>query len=109
MQRAIFITLAATLCLSVLHPAYADEPDSKLVSVSGIDPATQHGADHILRRIRHAARDVCDARIGAQPMTELRVQQQCMRDTMNLSVAELNDPAVTARYGRESTTQLASR
>ena len=109
MQRAIFITFAAVLTLSALHPAYADEANSKRVSLAGIDASTQHGADQILRRIRHAAWDVCDVRTGAQPIAVLRAEQQCVHDAISRSVAELNDPNVNARYARENATVFASR
>jgi UrcA family protein len=109
MQRALFVTFAAALMLSALHPAYADETTSTRVSVAGIDTSTQQGADQVLRRIRHAARDVCDVRTGVEPTVERRVEQECMRNTMNRSVAALNDANVSQRHAQANAQVFASR
>ena len=39
---------------------------SGTVSLAGIDASTTRGADQILRRLRRAARDVCDVRSGVR-------------------------------------------
>src|SRR5262249_2602660 len=97
LQRTVFVTLVAALSLSstflAIEPAQAEAPsaDAVRVSLAHIDPSSAAGADRILRRIRHAARDVCDVRSGVRTFREIADETQCVRETMRVSVASLNE------------------
>ena len=100
MQRAIFIPLAATLLLAAPRLAFAEDAPAQItVSLVGIDTSTEHGADRALRRIRHAAEDVCDVRGGLQPYSERASARECVKETMTKTVASLGDPMLAARFG----------
>lgn len=78
--------------------AVAEAQEQIEVSLAGIDTSNPQGADHALRRIRHAAEAVCDVRTGAQPVSERLQARTCVNAAVEKAVADLSDPVVTARY-----------
>ena len=108
MQRAILITLTVALALAAPRVAFAkDAPEQVRVAFADIDTSTERGADRALRRIRHAAENVCEVRRGLQPFTERAAAQKCVAETMTRAVADLGSPAVAQRFNGNSV--LASR
>ena len=108
MQRTLLITFAAALILApgVVHAQ--ENRDTVRIEIGDIDTSSQQGAERMLRRLRHAAEDVCDVRRGPRPLTEQQEASQCLRETMRLTVAQLGDPMVTAAYAAREPAQLAS-
>lgn len=114
MTRTLLLSITSVLLYVMTQsaPAMAAEPsaDQLRVSLAGIDTSSAQGADRVLRRIRHAAADVCDLRTGAQPRAELVQAQSCVRETVARTVTELGDASVSARFAsREGEIRTASR
>ncbi len=108
MQRAILITLTATLALAAPRVALAkDTPEQVRVNFADLNTSTDLGADRALRRIRHAAENACDVRRGLQPFTERAASRKCVEETMTRAVADLGSPMVAQRFNGNSV--LASR
>lgn len=87
---------AAALTVTAAPAALADDPvavASKRVSLAGMDLATTQDAQKLYRRLRHAAKDVC-----AYSSATRVYSQECARQALDASVAELNAPAVDALH-----------
>ena len=108
MQRTLLISVAAALLLAPGAVQAQENHDKVRIEIGGIDTSSQQGAERMLRRLRHAAEDVCDVRRGPRPLTEQQEAAQCLRETMRLTVAQLNDPMVTAAYNGREPTQVAA-
>jgi UrcA family protein len=111
MYRAISAAVISAIVLVAARPATAEEAamPTQIVSLAGIDVSTERGADQLLRRIRHAARNVCAVGSGIQPRAEIVVQQACLHETMARTVAQIDNPVLTARFDGRSAAVVASR
>jgi UrcA family protein len=78
--------------------AQASEPMSRSVSYADLNLDNEAGARAMLRRIRHAARDVCDDTWGRTSLRQRSYVRACVREAMERAVAELDRPVVTALY-----------
>jgi UrcA family protein len=78
------------------------------VSTAGLDITTEAGARTLLRRIEHAAAQVC----GGEPSSRMdRVQKfrPCTKEVVNRTVSEINAPTVTAVYEGRSSLVMAQQ
>ena len=105
MQRILYGTILAALALSASPVAAAQEPAQMVVSFSDIDLTNDANASQALRRMRHAAEEVCGGRGGLRSNKETVASRACVRETMEHAVADLNHPLVNAQY--YGTTQVA--
>jgi len=112
-MKALLLTgliaaLAAPAAAGVHATAPSDAPTAAVrhddLNLNG--PA---GAEVMLSRLHHAARKVC----GPAPLTqEIAANQRhraCVRETVDIAVAKLNAPLVTARHNGRDSAVLAAR
>lgn len=85
------LTLYATATAS-LAAAPADDVRHQVVRFADLDLTRPAGAQALYRRIKHAARDVCETfdRLGYDP--------SCANRAMARAVADVDAPLLTARY-----------
>ncbi len=77
------------------------ETRTEAVRTSDLDLSTPAGAAVMLRRINHAARDVCSPEpVRITNLEDSADYQRCMRGATNRAVGTLNTPAVTYAYTR---------
>ena len=78
-----------------------EETRSEAVRTSDLDLSTPSGAAVMLRRINHAAKDVCSPEpVRISNLEDSADYQRCMRGATNRAVGTLNTPAVTYAYTR---------
>jgi len=78
------------------------------VSTAGLDLNTESGARTLLKRIEHAAAQVC----GGEPsnrMDRIKTFRPCTKEVMNRTVSEINAPTVTALYEGRSSLVMAQQ
>ena len=107
--RTIALALVLTSVAGGLAPALADDSDVATLTVKSatnarhtqtiryddIDLSKVKGAKIMLWRIKNAAEAVCENPAGAD-LSGLAQHRDCVRDTVNQTVAALNSPVVTA-------------
>lgn len=116
MQRSLAFAIAAAIAMSVSAPALARTPaapSTAAVQYADLNVNSEAGAETLLRRIRTAARDVCDVRPGHTSLTIRMSRRACVQETMNRTITELNMPMVTIAHlehgGRISRVSVAAR
>ena len=96
---AALTTANIATCASAGTPFNATfDPDvySEKVSMAGLDLQTKAGAEIALRRIRAAARDVCEVGLDPYfPGVSVRTKP-CKTTAMDGAVAEVDSPVLTA-------------
>lgn len=105
----LVVTAIATLALAVgcaeRTGAHASSPaiaiGAQQISASGLNVASNSGADRILRRFRMATRIACDVRFGSRSVVEIARERGCVDQTMQRAVTELGSHAVAVRYARD--------
>jgi UrcA family protein len=99
MHRSTVSAFVLALVLITPSLAHAEEAQQEVVVRLGdIDPTTERGAEHALRRIRRAAEDVCDASPGLRPYAERVAARACIHDAVSRAVDDLGDPLVAAKF-----------
>src|SRR5690349_5367097 len=99
MDRLVVGALASALFIVTPNLAKASEVEKNVeVSLAGIDTSTDRGADHALRRIRHAAEGACDFSPALRSRPEQRQARACIDEAVSRAVDELDAPKVTERY-----------
>ena len=112
-----FFAAAAAIALSftAIAPAGADTntiTTMQAISYADLDLNDRADARTMLRRINHAARDMCGDRMGNMSVSERYGVRACMREATREAVAELDHPMLTAVYERRpapTTMMLAQR
>lgn len=102
MIKTIAALAAASAIVLAAAPAMAEDdlllPESgtalEQVRVADLNLNDQTDAMRVLRRIRVAARDVCDDRTGRMSLPERVFRTKCVRETTGETVAELGSPTV---------------
>jgi UrcA family protein len=107
------LVLTGAIAASMAGASWAAEPPtdySQQVKVADLNLASEAGARTLLQRIRHAATGVC-----ASAQDDPRFQwtnpsyRRCVREASDRAVASLNSPMVTAIYGGQTVTKVASK
>lgn len=92
---ALAVVSCITLGLGATAPAYAaDEGAEEKVRYEDLNLNDESDAARMLRRIRTAARDICDDRSGPLALAERAFLRKCVRDATGQTVAELGMPTV---------------
>ncbi|HEX3405835.1 MAG TPA: UrcA family protein [Caulobacteraceae bacterium] len=92
--------------------AFAASPDDQAtirVSVDDLNMTSEAGARVALRRIQHAADEICGGDVTDRSLGEQMQVRQCARAAVERAVASINLPALTAvSGGRHVATTMAS-
>ena len=108
-MKTIFTVAAAfALSFAAIAPASAMEAKTTIttmqsVSYADLDLNDRADARIMLRRINHAARDLCGDRLGNVSISERYAVRACMRETTRNAVTELDHPMLTAVHEGRST------
>ena len=113
-MKALILT---GLLFGLAVPAAADvrpargQPDAleTTVTFADLDLNRVSGADAMLARLKRAARDVCGEAAAPRDLAKARRHRACVAATMDATVARVDAPLVTARYGGRDTAMLAVR
>lgn len=93
--------LAALACAvsapSAIAASVHDEPEAMTVSYADLDLSNEEGAEALYRRIRSAARTVCDVSVS-RDLREIRLARDCYDAAVTEAVATLDTPLVTALH-----------
>ena len=109
------IFLASALALAVLAtPANAAEARQRMaepVTYADLDLSSEAGAATMLKRMRYAAREICDDTPRRRSLAQNTRTRQCVDGSLDRAVARLNEPAVTALHNgtRRGSVEIASR
>ncbi len=98
MQRSMTFVCASALMLAFAAPSFAQSSQNRVVEYGDVDAYSQRGAETILNRVEHASEQICGDRPGPMPIPERQGVAACTYETMDIAVADINNPAVTARY-----------
>jgi UrcA family protein len=79
------------------------------VEFSDLDLNRTSDADMMLARLRRAAREVCGLAPLPHELGKGQRHRACVAATMDATVARVDAPLVTARYGGRDTATLAAR
>ena len=98
----------AALCSALSTTAEAEDVPSKVVKFNDLDITTPDGAQVLYKRIRAAARDVCELSTGTDPILRIAIKG-CIDKAVDKAVKDVNAPMLT--YLRFGTTdvRLASK
>ena len=98
----------AALCTALSITAEAQTVPSKIVKFNDLDITTPDGAKVLYKRIRAAARDVCDVSTGNDPILRTATKV-CIEKAVDRAVKGVNAPMLTnLRFG-SSDVRLASK
>ena len=98
----------AALCSAISTTAEAQTVPSKIVKFNDLDITTPDGAKVLYKRIRAAARDVCDVSTGNDPILRTATKV-CIEKAVDRAVKGVNAPMLTnLRFG-SSDVRLASK
>jgi len=98
MSRTLKLVCASALILGFTAPAFAQRANERVVEYGDVDAYTARGADDVLNRVEHAAEQICGDRPGPMPIPERQGVEACTYETMDIAVADIDHPGVTARY-----------
>jgi UrcA family protein len=98
----------AALCSALSTTAEAQDVPSKVVKFNDLDITTPDGAKVLYRRIRAAARDVCDASTGSDPVLRGAVKV-CIDKAVDKAVKDVNAPMLSSLRFGSSDVRLASK
>lgn len=100
---------AAMGALCTAAQATEQDPPSKTVKLTDLNIQTPEGASILYRRIRVAARDVCELSVGSDPIYMLAAGA-CINATIDNAVKKINAPYLTAlRFGGATPVRVASK
>lgn len=110
LYTAIYCTLGtAALCAaSASVQAAAEDVPSKTVKFEDLNITSQAGAKVLYGRIRAAARDVCRASSGGDPILHQAVSA-CIEKAIDKAVKDVNSPVLTSLRFGSGDVRLASK
>jgi UrcA family protein len=98
----------AALCSAVSTAAEAEDVPSKIVKFNDLDITKADGAKVLYKRIRAAARDVCELSSSTDPIMSMS-NKVCIDTAIDKAVRKVNAPMLTnLRFGN-SDVRLASK
>jgi UrcA family protein len=98
----------AALCSALSTTAVAEDVPSKIVKFNDLDITTPDGAKVLYKRIRAAARDVCELSASTDPILRT-ANKVCIEKAVDRAVKGVNAPMLTnLRFG-SSDVRLASK
>lgn len=98
----------AALCSTLSATAEAEDVPSKIVKFNDLDITKPDGAKVLYRRIRAAARDVCERSSSTDPIMNM-ANKECIDTAVDKAVRKINAPMLTnLRFG-SSDVRLASK
>jgi UrcA family protein len=98
----------AALCSALSTTAVAQDVPHKTVKFNDLDITTPDGAKVLYKRIRAAARDVCEVSTGNDPIMRIGTKV-CIDKAVDKAVKDVNAPMLTyLRFG-SSDVRLASK
>ena len=98
----------AALCTALSTTAAAQDVPHKTVKFNDLDITTPDGAKVLYKRIRAAAREVCDVSTGNDPILRIGTKV-CIEKAVDRAVKGVNAPMLTnLRFG-SSDVRLASK
>jgi UrcA family protein len=102
--------IVGTAALSTVLSTYvqAEDVPSKTVRFSDLDISKADGAKVLYSRIRGAARDVCGASVGNDPIMRLAIKG-CITAAIDKAVKDVNAPMLTYLHSGGTDVRLASK
>ena len=95
--------IGAAVLVAAIGPgatsALAASPSDQVtigVSVADLNMTSEAGARVALRRIQHAANEICGGDVADRTLGELMQSRDCERSAVKRAVASMNLPALTA-------------
>jgi len=98
----------AALCSALSTSAEAEDVPTKTVRFSDLDLTKSDGAKVLYGRIRAAARNVCEASNGTDPILRMAVKG-CIEKAVDKAVKDVNAPMLTALRFGNTDVRLASK
>ena len=115
-SKRYFIGLALAITASTAALAFpaltqASEPPSLTVKFGDLNLANDAGAEHLYRRINHAALEVCEPLDGHQLEQGIRFRA-CVKESIARAVSSVNQAKLSAIFeaknGKARTVRLAA-
>ncbi len=100
-----YILSAACGVAALALPAFAEPPSdmkTRTVDYSGMDLYEMEDAEQLYRKIKSAARDVCDHRSGRMPLSERRAINACVEDAMVRAIRDISMDTVAEVHHRRT-------
>ena len=111
-RKALSLGAILALSVSLTSAAGAFEVRSAAVQAevgySDLDTTHTQGATILLARIKSAAHRVCSPEPVSGDLARLMDFRRCVRDAVGRAVAELDNPFVSALYGKRNNNELAA-
>jgi UrcA family protein len=104
----MFLSLGAALTCNAGTSPF-DQTPSRRVRFADLNLAHAEGAQVLYRRIRNAAFNVCDQVISPANGPSSISLGQCIRDTVDAAVKEVNAPMLTAVHEKRVGEMIAGR
>lgn len=110
MLRPLTFACASALALAFAAPAVAQDEvivtapptsqglERRVVQFGDLDLYDDRGARTLVQRIEHAAMEVCGNSQVRLPLPDQRYVEGCTRETMDMAIADIDHPYVSARY-----------
>lgn len=101
MRTPIAPLIAAALALGAVTAAAAQPAErlSTRVQVADLNLQSDAGAETALRRIQHAAREICGDQTGVRDLQRQAMSDACVRDSVNTTVASSHSRTLAAVNG----------
>jgi UrcA family protein len=110
MSKFHIAALAAAVSLAAIGAAHAASSDPNVVtlkvSIADLNLATPTGAKVALKRVRHAADQICNSGASELDLQQQAAYQTCMTDVMGRAVE--GSPELTALVHPKGPTAMAS-
>jgi UrcA family protein len=98
----------AALCTALSTTAAAEDVPSKVVKFNDLDINTADGAKVLYKRIRAAAREVCELSTSGDPILRTATKG-CIEKSIDRAVKGVNAPMLTSLRFGSSDVRLASK
>lgn len=102
---SLVVAVALTPAALAQSPA---APESVRVGYGDLNMSTRAGGEILLHRIHSAAKKACAKAVELSPLTP-RAMTNCRQDTVDHAVHQMDIVTLTAAWGGEQATTLASR
>jgi UrcA family protein len=101
-------SIVAAICLSAGAANATADPPQLRVKYNVWELRTQAGAQGVYSRIKRGAERACPDG-GVMPISDRMAAVRCQEELIELAVAKLGSPIVTALHSGNESIQLASR
>src|SRR5262245_34685529 len=107
--RLLAAVIAASLSLFAAAGNASDAVPQRTVRFQDLDLARPGDAQRLYTRLRAAAKAVCDEQIEGRDARSATRRGECIRQSLEGAVAEVNAPALTALHASNVEMRLAAK